>query len=127
VISKAPQLDKLNVPGREAKNLAADDVKQWNENGSTKEVQFVHSDSPDRIIFEVQLEDLAKQEDLLTAEHSVRRLEFRANDIHLEGKAFPIETYGNMLLTSLLALLVSFYIDRRFIIKKKKLTIKTIS
>jgi AraC family transcriptional activator FtrA len=36
VISKAPQLDKLIVPGREAKNLAADDVKQWNENGSTK-------------------------------------------------------------------------------------------
>ncbi len=127
VISKAPQLDKLIVPGREAKNLAADDVKQWNENGSAKEVQFVHSDSPDRFIFEVQLEDLAKQEDLLTAEHSVRRLEFRANDIHLEGKAFPLETYSNMLLTSLLALLVAFYIDRRFIIKKKKLTIKTIS
>jgi AraC family transcriptional activator FtrA len=118
LISNVPPLDKVIVPGREAKWLAADDVKKWNEIGNTKEVQFVHSDSPDRFIFEVQLEDLAKQEDLLTAEHAVRRLEFRANDIHLEGKPFPLETYSNILVTCLLALLVAFYMDRRFILKQ---------
>jgi transcriptional regulator GlxA family with amidase domain len=119
LISNAPKLDKMIVPGREAKSLAAEEIKKWNENGNTKEVQFVHSDSPNRFIFEVQLEDLAKQEDLLTAKHAVKRLEYRANDIHLEGKPFPLETYGNMLLTGLLALLVAFYIDRRFIMKKR--------
>ncbi|MFC3885097.1 hypothetical protein ACFOU2_17135 [Bacillus songklensis] len=60
-------------------------------------------------------EDLAKQEGLFTAKHAVKRLEFRANDIHLE-KTFPLETYGNVLLTGLLALLVAFCIDRRFIV-----------
>jgi AraC family transcriptional regulator, transcriptional activator FtrA len=119
LISNAPQLDKMIVPGREAKSLAEEDIKKWNEKGNTKEVQFVHSDSPNRFIFEVQLEDLAKQEDLLTAKHAVKRLEFRANDIHLEGKPFPLETYGNMLLTGLIAVLVAFYIDRRFIMKKR--------
>jgi AraC family transcriptional activator FtrA len=119
LISNAPQLDKMIVPGREAKSLAAEDIKKWNEKGNTKEVLFVHSDSPDRFIFEVALEDLAKQEDLLTAEHAVKRLEFRANDIHLEGKPFPLETYSNVLLTGLLAFLVAFYIDRRFIMKKR--------
>jgi AraC family transcriptional regulator, transcriptional activator FtrA len=119
LISNAPQLDKMIVPGREAKSLAAEEIKNWNEKENAKEPLFVHSDSPERFIFEVQLEDLAKQEDLLTAKHAVKRLEFRANDIHLEGKPFPLETYGNMLLTGLIAVLVAFYIDRRFIMKKR--------
>lgn len=119
LISNAPQLDKMIVPGREAKSLAAEDIKNWNEKENAKEPLFVHSDSPERFIFEVALEDLAKQEDLLTAKHAVKRLEFRANDIHLEGKPFPLETYGNMLLTGLIAVLVAFYIDRRFIMKKR--------
>ncbi len=79
------------------------------------EVQFVHSDYPDRFILEVELEDLAKQEDLLTANHVVKRLEFRGDDIQLEGRPFPLETYGNMMLTALLALLVAFYMDRIFL------------
>jgi AraC family transcriptional regulator, transcriptional activator FtrA len=118
LIANAPQVDKMIVPGKEAKSLAAEEIKNWNEKGNTEEVQFVHGDSPDRFIFEVQLEDLAKQEDLLTTAHAVKRLEFRADDIHLEGKPFPLETYGNLLLTSLLALLAAFCIDRRFIVKK---------
>ena len=79
---------------------------------------MIHSDSPNRFVFETPLEDLAKQEDLLTAKHAVKRFEYRANGIHLEGKPFPLETYGNILLTGLLALLVAFFIDRRFIMKK---------
>ncbi|WP_047155450.1 DJ-1/PfpI family protein [Aneurinibacillus tyrosinisolvens] len=127
LISRAPKLDKMIVPGREAKSLAPDEIKKWSEKGNAKELQFVHSDSPDRFIFEVELEDLAKQEDLLTAKHVVKRLEFRANDIHLEGKLFPLETYGNMLLTGLFALLVAFCIDRRFIMKKKTFKLKDTS
>lgn len=119
LIDTAPKLDKMIVPGREAKSLAVDEIKKWIEKGNTKKVQFVHGDSPDRFIFEVELEDLAKQEDLLTAEHAVRRLEFRANDIQLEGSPFPLETYGNLLLTALLALLAGFYIDKRFMMKRR--------
>ncbi|EST54899.1 DJ-1/PfpI family protein [Brevibacillus panacihumi W25] len=118
VIANAPQLDKLMIPGRDAKSLAAAEIRQWNEARNDTNPQFVHSDSPDRFLFEVQLEDLAKQEDLLTAKHALKRLEFRSNDIQLEGKPFPLETYSNLLLTAFLALFIAFCIDRRLIIKK---------
>ncbi|HWO95685.1 MAG TPA: DJ-1/PfpI family protein, partial [Bacillus sp. (in: firmicutes)] len=127
LISNVPNLDKMIVPGREAKSLAAEELKSWDEKKNTKEPLFIHSDFQDRFIFEVALEDLAKQEDLLTAEHAVKRLEFRADDIHLEGKPFPLQTYGNMLLTGLLALLAAFFIDRRFIMKKRTSKPKDIS
>jgi len=81
-------------------------------------VFIIHSDAPDRYMLEVEFEDLAKQEDLLTANHAVKRLEFRGDEIHLEGKPFPLETYRNILFTMMLALLVAFFIDRRLILKK---------
>jgi AraC family transcriptional activator FtrA len=117
-ISNAPKLDKMIIPGGNVKSLAAADVKLCSEKGNAKETLLIHSDSPNRYVFEAPLEDLAKQEDLLTAKHAVKRLEYRANHIHLEGKSFPLETYSNVLLTALLALLVAFCIDRRFIMKK---------
>lgn len=104
-----------------------EEINDWNEKGNVKKSLFVHSDSPDRFIFEGKLEDLAKQEDLLTAKHVVKRLEFRANDIKLHGKPFPLETYSNLFLTGLLAVLVAFYIDRRFTTKKRGSKIKDIS
>ncbi|MGG1679973.1 DJ-1/PfpI family protein [Neobacillus sp. NRS-1170] len=117
-ISNAPKLDKMIIPGGNAKSLAATDVKRWSEKGNAKETLLIHSDSPNRFVFEAPLEDFAKQEDLMTAKHDVKRLEYRANAIHLEGKPLPLETLGNILLTSLLALLVAYCIDRRFIMKK---------
>jgi AraC family transcriptional activator FtrA len=117
----APKLDKMIVPGTEARTLAAEDVKQWNEKGSAKELLFIHSDAPDRFVFEAPLEDLAKQEDLLTAKHAVKRLEYRANHVTLEGRALPLETYGELLLIALLFVLITVYIDRRFLVKKNRL------
>lgn len=119
-MSNAPKLDKMIVSGTQAESLAAGDIKNWKGAGNTDKVQFVHSDSADKFIFEVQLEDLAKQEDILTAKHSMKRLEFRGDDIHLEGKPFSIETYGNLLLSALLSVLVAGLIDRRLILKKKR-------
>lgn len=117
-ISNAPNLDRMIVPGREAKQLTVEEIKNWNEQGNTQEVLFIHSDSPDQYILEVEFEDLAKQEDLLTAKHAVKRLEFRGDDIHLEGQPLPLETFGNILLICFLALLAAFCIDRRIIMKK---------
>ncbi|CAN7764983.1 DJ-1/PfpI family protein [Paenibacillus sp. LjRoot153] len=118
-ISNAPKLDKMIIPGGDAKSLAAAEIRLWSEKGNAKETLIIHSDSPNRYVFEAPLEDLAKQEDLLTAKHAIKRFEYRANGIHLEGKPLPFRTYSNMLLTGLLALLVAFYIDRRFIMKKR--------
>ncbi|WP_284638086.1 DJ-1/PfpI family protein [Paenibacillus silviterrae] len=111
--SNVPKLDKMIVPGTEAKTLVMETLRDWEEKDIAKEFQFVHSDSIDKFIFEVQLEDLAKQEDIETARHAVKRLEYRADDVQLEGKAFPYETYGNLLLTIMIAMLVAMFLDRR--------------
>lgn len=118
-ISNAPQLDKMIVPDGDAKTLAAADIRLWSEKGKAKETLFIHSDSPNRYVFEAPLEDLAKQEDLLTAKHAVKRFEYRSNGIHLEGRPLPLGTYLHLLLTVLLALLAAYLIDRRFIMKKR--------
>ncbi|MBP0725811.1 DJ-1/PfpI family protein [Bacillus sp. RG28] len=117
-ISNTPKLDKMIIPGGDAKSLAESDIKLWSEKGKAKETLLIHSGSPNRYVFEAPLEDLAKQEDLLTAKRAEIRLEYRANGIHLEGKPYPLGTYVNLLLTILLAWLVAFCIDRRFIMKK---------
>ncbi|MFD4705391.1 DJ-1/PfpI family protein [Gottfriedia sp. NPDC058432] len=117
-IANAPKLDKMIIPGGDAKSLAGKDIKLWDEKGNAKETLLIHSDSPNRYLFEAPLEDLAKQEDLLTAKHAIKRFEYRAHGIHLEGNPYPLKTYGHLLLTVLLSLLVAFCIDRRFIMKK---------
>lgn len=116
--SNAPKLDKMIITGTEAKSLAVKDVNQWKEKGKAKQLLYMQSDTPNRFVFSAPLEDLAKQEDLLTAKHAVKRFEYRANDLTLEGKWFPVETYMNMLLVGLLSMLVAYVIDRRFIMKK---------
>jgi AraC family transcriptional regulator, transcriptional activator FtrA len=114
--SNAPKLDKMIVPGGDAKTLAAADIRLWSEKGKAKETLLIHSDSPNRYAFEAPLEDLAKQEDLLTAKHAVKRFEYRSNGIHLEGRALPFGTYIHLLLSILLALLAAYFINRRFIV-----------
>ncbi|MDN3018892.1 DJ-1/PfpI family protein [Paenibacillus sp. BSR1-1] len=117
-ISNAPKLDKMIIPGSTVKSLAEADIKRWSEKGNAKKTLLIHSDSPNRFVFEAPLEDLAKQEDVITAKHAVKRFEYHENGIHLEGKPFPLETYGGLLLTVLLSLFTAFCIDRRFIMKK---------
>ncbi|BAU26765.1 DJ-1/PfpI family protein [Aneurinibacillus soli] len=121
-MSNAPKLDKMFVTGTQAKTLAAEDVKQWNEKGNTKEIRFLHSDSTHRFVFDAPLEDLAKQEDILTAKYGAKRLEYRAEHLNFEGRSFSFEAFGILFSLSILAALVAFYIDRRFIMKKKTTT-----
>ncbi|WP_442600020.1 DJ-1/PfpI family protein [Neobacillus sp. D3-1R] len=117
-LSNAPPLDKMIIPGWGAKSLAAEEIKLWSKNSDSKEPFLIHSDSPKRYVFEAPLEDLAKQEDLLTAYHAVKRFEYRADGIHLEGKRFPFETYMNILLIFIMTLLITYSLDRIFIMKK---------
>jgi hypothetical protein len=116
----APKLDKMIVPGADAKTIAAKDIKQWQEAGRSENALLIHANSPDRFVFEAPIEDLSKQEDILSAEHAVKRLEYRANQIMLEGKPFSLETYGNLILLTIISLLVARFIDKRFMTKKIK-------
>lgn len=120
VTSNAPKLDRMMVTGTEAKSLAAEDVKRWKEQGASDDFLYLHAESPNRFVFEAPLEDLSKQEDKLTAIYGAKRLEYRENNIVLEGKLFSIEAFGIPLMISLMAIILAFYLDRRFIGKIKK-------
>ena len=60
-ISNSPKLDKMIIPGGDAKSLAAADVRFWGEEGKAEDTLFIHSDSPNRYVFEAPLEDLANK------------------------------------------------------------------
>jgi transcriptional regulator GlxA family with amidase domain len=116
-MSNAPKLDRMLVPGTEAEILAAEKVKQWNTKGSHVAPEFIHSGSADRFIFDAPLEDLAKQEDVLTAKYGAKRLEYRVTTLNFAGNPFSYEAFGAQILLILAALLVAYYVDRRFIRK----------
>jgi len=119
-MSNAPKLDRLLVPGVEAETLAAEDVKQWNEKGNGVAPAFIHSGSADRFMFDATLEDLAKQEDVLTATYGKKRLEYRAIHLHFAGSPFSYEAFGMPILLVMTSLLIAFSIDRRIIRKEKR-------
>ncbi|MET3292476.1 UNVERIFIED_CONTAM: AraC family transcriptional activator FtrA [Brevibacillus sp. OAP136] len=119
-MANAPKLDRMFVPGVEAESLAAADVKQWNEKGNNVVPELIHSGYEDRFMFDAPLEDLAKQEDVLTAKYGLKRLEYRATNLSFVGTPFSFEAFGIPVLLSFVALLIAFYIDRRFIRKVKR-------
>ncbi|TJY41331.1 DJ-1/PfpI family protein [Cohnella pontilimi] len=119
-MSNAPKLDRMLVPGVEAESLAAEEVKQWSAKGNNVMPEFIHSGSADRFMFDAPLEDLAKQEDVLTAKYDAKRVEYRAaTHLKFEGKPFSYEAFGIPVLITLAALLTAFFIDRRIIRKVK--------
>lgn len=117
-MENAPKLDRVIVPGKDAKTSAEKVVKEWNEKGSSVEPEFLHHDSADRFMFDAPLEDLSRQEDIQTAIYGAKRLEYRADYLKFEGNPFSIESFGVPLLLTVVALLTAIFIDRRFITKK---------
>jgi transcriptional regulator GlxA family with amidase domain len=118
-IHSIKQVDKMIVPGQQAKTLAVQELKAWNAKPNAQAPQFVHADAPNRFFFDAQLEDLAKQEDVLTAQHALKRLEYRASDIQLEGAPFSLETYGELLVTAGIAMLGGLYAARKWVRKRR--------
>ncbi|PYI51345.1 DJ-1/PfpI family protein [Paenibacillus flagellatus] len=114
-LDNPPKTDKRVVPGTRANELASEEAELWKSKGGGAEPWFVHSGAKDRFLFEVQLEDLAKQEDVLTAKHAAKRLEFRADSFELRGSPLPFETYGAMLLTIAAAVALAAWIDRKWL------------
>ncbi|MGO0063023.1 DJ-1/PfpI family protein [Brevibacillus fluminis] len=119
-MANALKLDRMFVPGVEAETIAAADVKQWSEKGNNVVPEFIHSGYGDRFMFDAPLEDLAKQEDVLTARYGLKRLEYRATHLAFEGNPFSYEAFGIPVLLGFAALLLAFSIDRRFMQKGKR-------
>ncbi|MCI3921200.1 DJ-1/PfpI family protein [Paenibacillus sp. TRM 82003] len=119
-MTSAPPIRKMIVPGAQAETLAAKEVERWMEAGNAKDVQFVHSGYPERFIFERQLEDLALQEDVLTAKHAIKRLEFRGSNLSLSGPQIPTETYVTLLLCAILSAGLAWLFDRYVMNKRRQ-------
>ncbi|TCP52609.1 DJ-1/PfpI family protein [Tumebacillus sp. BK434] len=115
--SDLPALERVFVTGPDGMQLAAKEVKNWNGLQDVPKIEYLHRNSADSFVFEEPLEDLARQEDVSTAEHAVKRFEYRADGVQLEGRAFAYETYGNLLILIVAALLLAYGIDRRFLRK----------
>ncbi|MCC3374243.1 DJ-1/PfpI family protein [Cohnella sp. REN36] len=119
-IDNVPKLEKMIVIGADAESAAADDIKQWKNGGSGAKLLYLHRDAADRFAMEPAFEDLAKQEDIRTAKFAAKRLEYRATDhLKLEGRPFSLEGFGVPILLGVLSLLITFFIHRRFIRRKK--------
>ncbi|MEK8130566.1 DJ-1/PfpI family protein [Paenibacillus filicis] len=120
-LADAPQLDNLIFVGSDVKMRAADDIRKWNDKGSQTPTLFLHSDAPDRFAMEPAFEQLAKQEDVRSAAFAAKRLEYRATDrLKLEGAPFSYEAFGIPIAVGILALLVGFILDRRFMAKMRR-------
>lgn len=114
-VSKAPTIDRLLVTGSQALDLSAHEIKQWNEQNRGVVPEFLHNNKPDRFVFDATLEDLAKEEDLLTAKWAAKRLEYRPNHLQLEGEPFSWEAFTTPIMLGMMALLTAFGIERRFL------------
>lgn len=119
-ITNVPKLAKMIVVGADAESAAAIDINQWKSSGSSAKLLFLHHDAADRFAMDPAFEDLAGQEDIQTAKFAAKRLEYRATDhLKLEGSSFSFEAFGVPVSLGVLSLLITFFIDRRFIRRKK--------
>ncbi|GIP23129.1 DJ-1/PfpI family protein [Paenibacillus sp. J22TS3] len=118
-ISNAPKLDRMIFVGPNVKTVAAGDLQNWTENGGAAEQVYLHTDSPERFAMEPAFEDLARQEDILTAKFAAKRLEYRATShFKLEGAPFSYEAFGIPIGVGMLSLFVLYLADRRLLRRK---------
>ncbi|MGE6228194.1 DJ-1/PfpI family protein [Paenibacillus chitinolyticus] len=119
-IKDVPKLSKMIVVGADAESTATEDINQWKSSGNSAKLLFLHRDAADRFAMDPAFEDLAGQEDIQTAKFAAKRLEYRATDhLKLEGSSFSFEAFGVPVLLGVLSLPIAFFIDRRFIRRKK--------
>ncbi|MFD0675683.1 MULTISPECIES: DJ-1/PfpI family protein [unclassified Paenibacillus] len=112
--STVPNIDRLFVTGTKEISLSTKDLNRWYEKDQVVQPEFIHL-TKNRFVFDATLEDLAMQEDLLTAKWAAKRLEYRADKLKLEGKLFPFEAFITPLILAFISLLIARYIDKRFI------------
>ncbi|MET3292136.1 UNVERIFIED_CONTAM: transcriptional regulator GlxA family with amidase domain [Brevibacillus sp. OAP136] len=119
-IKNVPKLAKMIVIGSDAETAATQDIKQWKDDGNSAQLLLLHSEAADRFAMDPAFEDLARQEDIQTAKFAAKRLEYRATDhLKLEGRSFSFEAFGIPVLLTVMSLLATLFIDRRFVRRKK--------
>jgi transcriptional regulator GlxA family with amidase domain len=111
----ASALDRLLVPGIEARKLGEHSARIWAESNQGREVVYLHADATTRFAFNPTLEDLARRQDIPTAIFAAKRLEYRASSLHFEGRGWPMLLVLRPFFIGLLSLSVVVAIDRLLI------------
>jgi putative intracellular protease/amidase len=94
-----PAMDRLIVPGSQARQLAAPAVSAWEARSSAAPVFYLHAGTPEQFAFDAPLTDLARQENIPTAVLAAKRLEYRPGTVQAAGAGWPLEmTFGPLLL-----------------------------
>jgi AraC family transcriptional regulator, transcriptional activator FtrA len=115
----ASALDRLLIPGEEAIQRAKRSVEDWREKKQKGEIVYIHSGSA-RFAFDAPLEDLARQENVPTAEFAAKNLDYRASSVHLEGRGWPLLLILQPLFIGLLGLGLAFWLDKLLAHQKKR-------
>ncbi|HEX8222070.1 MAG TPA: DJ-1/PfpI family protein [Chloroflexia bacterium] len=111
--SDVPAVDRLIVPGSQARQVAAGSMSVWQSKGSKSPVSYLHADQPDSFAFDAPLQDLARQENIPTAVLNAKRLEYRPGTVQTEGSDWPIWLTMRPLLVALAAVAIAFAISRQ--------------
>jgi AraC family transcriptional regulator, transcriptional activator FtrA len=100
-------LDRLVVPGADARPQAATLVARLASSGPHLRPEYPHADEPARFGLEPVIEDLARTADNPTARFALRRLEYRSSNIHLQGRGIPWGAVTTPLALGLLGLVAA--------------------
>lgn len=108
-----PSMERLIVPGSQARQLAAASVSAWESNGKAARVSYLHADKPDSFAFDAPLRDLAQQENIATSVLNAKRLEYRAGEAQTEGAGWPVWLTIRPLLVGLAGVAITLAVSKR--------------
>lgn len=109
-----PAMERLIVPGSQARQLAAAEVTTWQSNANTAPVFYLHADDPIGFAFDAPLRDLARQENIPTAVLDAMRLEYRQGTMQTEGSDWPLWLTIRPLLIGSASLAITLVISKRW-------------
>lgn len=109
-----PTIDRLIVPGNQARQLATAEMNAWESNGNIAQTVFLHADNPDGFAFDAPLQDLAYQENIATAILDAKRLEYRPGTLLTQGSGWPVWLTIRPLLIGLASLALAAFVSKRW-------------
>jgi hypothetical protein len=107
-------MDRLIVPGNQARQLAAPAVSAWEARGSAAPVFYLHAGTPEQFAFDAPLTDLARQENIPTAVLAAKRLEYRPGTVQTAGADWPLGMMLGPLLAGLVSLVLTVVLSTRW-------------
>jgi AraC family transcriptional regulator, transcriptional activator FtrA len=103
-----PAVERLLVPGQDAYQLAQADVATWMEFHSSVSISYLHADLPNKFAFDAPVLDLARTQDVPTAQMRQRKLEYRPPMLELSGAGWPWLMTLEPVLVGLASVLILF-------------------